>query len=365
MRRVRYARAICSVISDTHSQLQLVNEEGLPIIDISEPVTAADFAFRPDPNSDFDDPDLLPLWTLSEEEKARRKTERDRILDLLEEEEHVQQARDAENVRKRLEQEMEKRKEATKEEVDKLKKARELQKKLGKALIRSVVESRDQAEREKEEQQEQDRLAAAARPLKAKKSVSFADTSPEEIRPLDPDTKGKGVDWGDVAPGTLRKAGPPSGRTDRPVMKMHVVERHPSGLRSPGPPARDSDDESDPESYGTQDTDNDEDHDQYNPVVSDEEAPLSRRMHSPPPGSVDSDEEEHSVDEEPSEWNDEDFDTARHQREVALEYYEKRKTVGAEVASAMRAHNHDDDDWNQPVRVCPVRELRLIEYLVY
>ncbi|KIP12251.1 hypothetical protein PHLGIDRAFT_124164 [Phlebiopsis gigantea 11061_1 CR5-6] len=325
---------------------ELVNEEGLPIIDINEPVTAADYAFRPDPNSDFDDPDLLPLWTLSEEEKGRRKAERERILDLLEEEEDAQQARDAENTRKRLEQELQRRKEATKEEVDKLKKARELQKKLGKALIRSVVESRDQADKEKVEQEEQDRLTAAARPLKPKKSVSFADTSPEEISPPDSDAKNKGVDWGDVAPGTLRKAGPSNCRADRPVMKMHVVERRPSGLRSPGPPARDSDDESDPESYGAQYTDDDEDYDHYHPR-SDEETSTSHRMQSPPPESVDS-EEDHLADEEPSEWTDEDFDTARHQREVALEYYEKRKTVGAEVASAMRAHDHGDGDWDQP-----------------
>ena len=88
---------------------QLVNEEGLPIIDINEPVTAADFAFRPDPSSTFDDPDVLPLWTLSPEERARRKAERERILDLLEEEESAQEARDAEATRKRLEQVMEKR----------------------------------------------------------------------------------------------------------------------------------------------------------------------------------------------------------------------------------------------------------------
>lgn len=262
----------------------------------------------------------------------------------------MQESRNAENTRKRLEQEMGKRKEAAKDEMDKLKQARELQKKLGKALIRSVVASRDQAEKEKAVQEEQDRLAITTRPLKPKKSVSFADTSPEEINTPGPDEKGKGIDWGDVAPGTLRKPGPSNGRVDRPVMKMHVVERQPTSLRSPGPPPRDSDDESDPESYGVQDTDEDEDHDHPGFDSDEESGCKGRRLHSPPPESADS-EDEPIGDEEPSEWDDEGFDTAQHQREVALEYYKKRKTIGAEVASAMRAHTHSDDDWDRPVRL--------------
>ena len=85
----RRVRCVCRVPRRNYNSIiigisiQLVNEEGLPIVDISEPVTAGDFAFRPDPASTFDDPDVLPLWTLSDEEKARRKAERERILDLL------------------------------------------------------------------------------------------------------------------------------------------------------------------------------------------------------------------------------------------------------------------------------------------
>ncbi|EKM55150.1 uncharacterized protein PHACADRAFT_255574 [Phanerochaete carnosa HHB-10118-sp] len=325
--------------------IQLVDEEGLPIIEINEPVTAADFAFRPDPDSTFDDPDLLPLWTLSLEEKARRKGERERILNLLEEEEHAQEAHDVEASRKRTEQEMDKRKEAAREEMDKLKKARELQKKLGRALIRSVVESRDQADKEKAEQVERDRFADAQKPLKPKKSVSFAETSPVEILCPANDDKGKGVDWGDVVPGTIRK-NPANGRSDRPTMKMHVVERYSGGLRSPGPPPRDSDDESEPEDYSDQDFDQHE-----SPGVhSESDEDYGRDAHLPPSESVDS-EDDHHFDEEPSEWNDIDFDTAAHQREVALEYYEKRKTIGADVASAMRAHTHGtgEGEWDQPV----------------
>ena len=41
----------------------------------------------------------------------------------------------------------------------------------------------------------------------------------------------------------------------------------------------------------------------------------------------------------------------QHQREIALAYFEKRNTIGADAARAMSAHSHDldddDDDWEQ------------------
>lgn len=42
-----------------------------------------------------------------------------------------------------------------------------------------------------------------------------------------------------------------------------------------------------------------------------------------------------------------DWDSAQHQREVALEYYKKRHVIGAEAARAMTSHTHDDEEWNQ------------------
>ena len=121
-------------------------------------MAAADITFRPDPDGHFDDPDLLPTWALSPAEQARRRAERERILDLLEEEERLQERKDAEDAREQLQKEMEKRKEAAKTEVENLKRARELQKKMGRALIRSVVESRDKEEKERIELAEKDRL---------------------------------------------------------------------------------------------------------------------------------------------------------------------------------------------------------------
>ena len=70
---------------------------------------------------------------------------------------------------------------------------------------------------------------------------------------------------------------------------------------------------------------------------------------APLPSESDDDEEGLPPDDDVADWGGEDFDYARHQREIALEYYEKRKTIGAEVNSAMRAHSHDDEDWNQAV----------------
>ena len=225
-----------------------MNEEGLPIVDINEPLAGPEPATA-DQFSHFDDPDLLPLWALSPAEKARRKAERERILDALEEEETMEQTREAEAARARWDEEMERRKEAQKTEMENLKRARELQKKMGRALLRSVVDHRENEEKQKAEIEKADREAAAKKTgLKPKKSVTFADECIVDSSPV-PD-KGKGVDWGDVSPARLRAKGQPSLLTkdhmEHLPMKMHVVERHPR-VHSPAPPPAegDSDDESD------------------------------------------------------------------------------------------------------------------------
>ncbi|THG98642.1 hypothetical protein EW026_g3581 [Hermanssonia centrifuga] len=325
---------------------ELVNEEGLPIIDINEPVTAADFAFQPDPSGIFDDPDLLPLWVLSDAERARRKAERERLLDLLEEEEHIQHTRDSEAARERWREEMEKRKEASKTEMENLKRARELQKKMGRALLRNVVESREKADLEKVEQAKADEESATRRiSLKPKKSVSFAEDTEDADNEQSGSEKGKGVEWGDVAPGRLRpkEQSPLSNqdRLDRQTMKMHVVERHPNAARPPTPPApeRDSDDES---VLGSADSD------EGHVVHSDPESEDDEHINTPD-SDYDDSEDGLPPDEELTDWGNEDFDYARHQREIALEYYEKRKIIGAEVSGAMRAHTHDGHEWDQPV----------------
>ncbi|KAG2077965.1 hypothetical protein BDR04DRAFT_1087653 [Suillus decipiens] len=47
-----------------------------------------------------------------------------------------------------------------------------------------------------------------------------------------------------------------------------------------------------------------------------------------------------------------DWDSTQHHREVTLEYYKKRRIIGAEAARASRtSHTHDDEEWNQAISV--------------
>ena len=77
----------------------MLNEEGLPIIDIVEPVPTnngtSPLAAASTAYGEFDR-DVIPLWALSAVEKARRRAERERLFDLLEEEERVQEAKEEE-----------------------------------------------------------------------------------------------------------------------------------------------------------------------------------------------------------------------------------------------------------------------------
>ena len=289
---------------------------------------------------------------MSPEEKARRKAERERILDALEEEEREENVREAEAARAHWMAEMEKRREAHKVELESIQRARELQKKMGKALLRSVVADRDEEEKRKAEQEQADSdaaIAARRNSVKPKKSVSFADDDVQIGGASQETGKGKDVDYGDVSLGRLRGQGQSAMLTkeyaDSLPMKMHVMERRPGRLRSPEPPiqAGDSDDESLPDSL-VEDPEDDQGLVGDLPSASDDEI-----GNAPLPSESDDDEEGLPPDDDVADWGGEDFDYARHQREIALEYYEKRKTIGAEVNSAMRAHSHDDEDWNQAV----------------
>lgn len=217
---------------------------------------------------------------------------------------------------------MEKRKEAGKAEIERLKQAKELQKKMGRALVRSVVEPKDESSKPPSESQSSDTVPSSQKP-KSGKSVSFADNIEESKSSSE---KGKAVNWGDVAPGRLR---PTQGTTpqlksrlDTQTMKMQVVERIPGAPAKPPTPEPvqlvDSDDESIPDEN-----------------VDD---------------SVEDEDFSGDDDHEPIEWEEDDLDFARHQREVALAYYEKRAAMVGEATAAMKAHSHDGDhEWDQPV----------------
>ena len=97
------------------SLLQLLNEDGLPIIDIVEPMPTAEKA--PGTIPTLQDPDGIPLWALSASEKARRRAERDLVLDALEEEERIEQAKEEAEERARFAEDLEKRKRAAEAEA--------------------------------------------------------------------------------------------------------------------------------------------------------------------------------------------------------------------------------------------------------
>ncbi|TFY61842.1 hypothetical protein EVG20_g6904 [Dentipellis fragilis] len=314
---------------------ELINEEGLPIVDINESMAGAEIP----PISDIpvlEEPPLIPIR--SSQDKARRRTEMERVLDLLEEEEAKEQERNEQLEQQRMREEYEKRKDNARKELERLKSAKDMQKKMGKALLKNLTDAREREEKAKEDQLRQDlEMEAEKKSKKPKKKVSFAqlptgNEGESSKTPLSgPSSKvGAKAEWGDVVPAKLRAP------ENRPTMKIEVVERFPSkpkskAIMSPPPPDRDSDDESVPGS----------------PVPADsDEGDIIMSDH----GSFDSEEEDEPESPDDPVIDEEfDFDTTRHHREIALEYFKKRDSIGIDAARAMSAHSHEPmDEWDQP-----------------
>ncbi|KAG6879254.1 hypothetical protein C0992_004083 [Termitomyces sp. T32_za158] len=280
---------------------ELLNEEGLPIIDITEPVETLSAEHD---NVGFIEETALPsLHLLPESARERLHLERNRLLDQLEEEERAHQEREESADMDRREEMLRKRKEAAAQEKDKLKATREMHKKMGRLLLQNLAKEREQDEKSRVADVTSDEAKRASKGGKSKKRVSFADT-PDTFD--DRASKGQGTsDWGDIAHARLRNTGRPSllsSSNDLP-MKMAVVERTPSGppkvLTKSEP---DSDDESDVEA--------DMDDEDSDPEVT---------------------------------LEDEEYDAefAHHQREIALLYHEKREKIGAAAFAALAARSHD------------------------
>lgn len=290
-----------------------MNEEGLPIIEISEQVVpgqASSSGSAPPLSVD------LPLWTLSEDEKARRRAERERVLDMLEEEERLE-----------AEQEAAEEEESHAAKKKRLEAARELQKAMGRALLKNVNDFKAKEEKEKSALLEIDTKACAEKSgrLKPKKSVSF-DLPPEES----PISAGPEQDWGDVTPARLQPKQPSTPVAHGP-MKFQVVERFPRKLQLEQSP-KDSDDESDPE-----------------PVPDDDEdgEPTPTRANYIEFHSDESTEDGGDFEFDEGET---DLDAAQHQREIALAYYEKREKFVTQAAAVFSSHSHiEEDPWDQPV----------------
>ncbi|CAA7271467.1 unnamed protein product [Cyclocybe aegerita] len=296
---------------------ELVNEEGLPIIEITEPMDGRkSFSSVSLPTPITVEP-LLPVFTLDSSVQARLREKRHRILDMLEEEERQAELAENEFEAREREKLVRKRKEEALKDKDRLKAARELQKKMGRALLQNFSREKELERQELEVQRRRDEEVDKRKsPSIKKKTVAFAEST-EDIEKGSQAELPEGPDWGDVSPATLRTTKRPTLMSqkalDKHPMKMTVVERYPTerppakNISPPPRPLNDSDDESDPDPDLAPNTDTEEE----------EEAVL--------------------------ETDEVDLDFARHQREIALEYHKKRNAIGQEAAAAMKNHSHDAD----------------------
>lgn len=295
----------------------MLNEEGLPIIEITEPAGAMSRSLAPPVTVE----PLNPLTSLSPPDRERLRQKRDQILDLLEEEERQSELREQERENQERDEVLRKRKEEAAKEKDKLREAKELQKKMGRALLQNVGKAKEKEQQEKEAQRLKDEQADLQRksPSAKKKTVAFVET-PESMQKSEEEEVFAGSSWGDLTPARLQNTKRPTlasqSLLDKHPMKMSVVERVPGGqITLPKPPLPmqkmvDSDDESDQGS-----------------------------------SSESSEADVGTNDREPVLENDDfDFDFAQQQREIALEYYNKRNTIGQAAAAAMMNHTHDLND---------------------
>jgi hypothetical protein len=315
---------------------QLLNEEGLPIIEISEPMErapepASGASSGTDPIERAEDTSFVPMYQLPPVDRARNRAQMNRILDMLQEEERIESERQQARDREQRREELEELRANAKAGPERVKAAKEMQKKMGKALLKNMADAREREEKEKARQEREDLEREEARKSrKPRKSVSWAELPKQERSSARSPTHDAA---GSDLPG-------------RPPMRPYVVERFParSGASSPPPPipVGDSDDESDPPS----------------PVPSDSDASGEIRSDSvpfPTPEHAQSDDGSEDEDE-PVESHDGsedgfDIDAMQHQREIALAYFERRNTIGADAARAMSAHSPDldggENEWEQ------------------
>ena len=282
-----------------------------------------------------EDSGFVPMYRLPPAERARNRAQMDRILDILEEEEQVEEERNRARDREQRQEELERRKANAKAEFDRLKAAKEMQKKMGKALLKNMANVRDKEEKERARQEREDlERDEARRSRKPRKSVSWAELPKQD--------KSSTRSVGDGNDTWARDGVSPSGK---PPMRSNVVERFPtrSGASSPPPPVPmgDSDDESDIPPPGPSDSDP-------------SEGNSSDGGPSPHPERAlgDSSEDDDGLVDDQGSEDGFDIDVMQHQREIALAYFEKRNAIGADAARAMSAHPHHrggEDEWDQEV----------------
>lgn len=232
-----------------------------------------------------------------------------------------------------------KRKEEAVNEKARLQKAKELQKKMGQALMHNMGLSGKEADYslKEEKSKKPENLQSATDTGEHKKTITFVeanDSVPNASKP----------EWGDVTAAKLRAGQRPtllqSFHPDTTPLKLNVIERKPA-VHTPSnhnrptllPQAtRDSDDESEPED------------DQLNPPSGSDESD-----EIPTEDLPDSEEDGGELELE----NEYDLDYAKHQREIALEYYNKRNIIGQDAATAMMDHSHEEDFENESAFEAP------------
>ncbi|KAG6832059.1 hypothetical protein H0H92_005481 [Tricholoma furcatifolium] len=292
---------------------EFLNEEGLPIIDITEPVEMSTIKEKEDlGNAVIVEESPLPdIYSLPTSARDRILQERDALLDQLEEEERLEEKKEGQAEIEKKQESLQKLKEIAAKEKENMKAAKEMHKKMGRMLLQNLAK-----ERAEEQARVNDALSSSAKRdsngKKNKKTVTFAEPSDDD-QDLSHNAR-PAMDWGDITPARLRPTGrtPLSLSSDTLPMKMTVVERIPAAPPKPIVDHEpDSDDESEPEIPS-------EDHE-----------------------TEDADGMDSDLLEEDEEGYDMDF--AQHQREIALEYYEKRDKIGAAALAAMTAHSHDGD----------------------
>ncbi|KAJ3805573.1 hypothetical protein F5876DRAFT_91454 [Lentinula aff. lateritia] len=328
----------------------LLNEEGLPIIDITEPEAAhvrsqiQSSSISSDPSDapiTTEAPPLIDLSTLSPAERDLRKRERERILDLLEAEEVLEQRSEREKEAQERREALDRKRDDGKTERQRLLELKETHQKMGKALLRSVI-SKDDDQKKAETQHSPSSPASSSA---VKETANIKKKSPTKGEPSEPSSKTSTdiADWGDVSKGRLRPNPKPLvadvyTQQSEQLMKLRVVERAPgdgstsfqsnplaenkqpstSNIQILDSSAGDSDDESDIDSNTLSDDD-------IVPQNSDTEHSDAES------GSLDLNEET-------------DWDFAQHQREIALEYHQKRGKIGKETAAALTSHTHEPDE---------------------
>jgi len=323
---------------------KVLNEEGFPIIEISEPVVDSEARHaHEDELSDVEmteQPDVTPLAMLSDEERARVQARCNRILDILEAEEEKELMQEADREDRERREELAKMESEARAERERKLAQREMQKKMGKALLRNFAEARAKDDKEKAEMLASPVAGPSSCPTspggarKPKKKVSFANLPDiDEDKPKLEQEKSH-ITLGDVSIGILkgntRHVRLKKDELANLPMKLEVVERVPGEWRKTTPLEEQEDGDSDDES-------------------------LPEEASHPHAGDNDDSEDDdgnwRSYGNMKDEDDEDDLETlsqAQLQREVALNYIEKRNAIGADLQELVSSDGKGEHDWDSP-----------------